>query len=518
VSEGVVSSSVAPGAVRKRGHGRVAPRARGWVARARTIPRPLAALLAVAAIQVVAWVLVMPPFQGPDEEGHFAYVQHLAETGEPPERATGNGRAVSAEQDEAMKWANLRALRGVLGARPGWSQAEQQRWDEVEASLGADASANGDGPNAVAQNPPLYYALEAIPYHVSPGGSFFDRFYGVRLGSALIYLASIAVMWLIASELFRPLWARTLATAMVALQPKLAMLGASVNADILLVFVWTLFIYLGLRIIRHGPTTRRLAGAGLAAAASLLTHGRGLAILPALLCLLVIAYLRWRPSAREALRGGALCLGIALLGLLVLAVFTSGVSTTGGAVYGGEIGRLSERGVNLREFLSYLWQFYLPKLAFMQPSIGPDYGFREVYIQTFYGDFASLEVQFPRFVTDLLLVGTVLLLIGLYTVAVTRLDAIRRSWPVIAFLVLTGLSMIALLHVTAYRSMLFTPTDPLFTGRYLLPLISLLAIAVTTVVMALPRRLAAVAMGGLVAVGVTLSLSGLGMAFVRFYA
>jgi hypothetical protein len=37
-------------------------------------------------------------------------------------------------------------------------------------------------------------------------------------------------------------------------------------------------------------------------------------------------------------------------------------------------------------------------------------------------------------------------------------------------------------------------------------------------VVAMPRRLGALATGGLVAAGIALSLSGLGIAFVRFYA
>jgi 4-amino-4-deoxy-L-arabinose transferase-like glycosyltransferase len=475
-------------------------------------------LLAIAAIQVAAWIVVLPPFQGPDEEAHFAYVQHLAETGDPPERSPGNGRNFSQEQSEAMKWANLLALRGVLGMRPGWTDAEERRWREVEASLPSDAAANGEGPNAVAQNPPLYYALESIPYHLAPGGSFFNRFYVTRIGSAIFYLASVAFVWLIASELFRPLWARTLATGIVALHPKLAMLGAVINADILLVLAWTAFIYAGLRIIRHGPTAKRQVGAGVAAAASVLTHGRGLAILGALVVLLAIAYLRWRPTPGQAFRGAALSLGTAGLGLAVVALLTSGVSG-GGGIYGGEIERLGDKAFNVRELLSYVWQFYLPKLSFMQPSIGPPgYGFREVYVQSFYGEFASLEVEYPRFATDLLLVATLLLLLGLYTVAVTRLDAVKRHLPTILFLLLTGLSLIALIHVTAYNSMLTNPADPLLTGRYLLPLVSILAIGVTVVVMALPRRLGALASGGLVATGVVLQLAGLGTAFVRFYA
>jgi hypothetical protein len=78
--------------------------------------------------------------------------------------------------------------------------------------------------------------------------------------------------------------------------------------------------------------------------------------------------------------------------------------------------------------------------------------------------------------------------------------------------------MVAVLHVSSYTTMLINPGDPVITGRYLFPLLSLLAIAVTVVVAALPRRIGAFATGALVAAGLVLQLSGLGLAFVRFYA
>ena len=505
-------------AVQARGRGRsIRASIAGWAGKSRAIPRPLAVLLVLATIQVVAWMLVLPPFQGPDEDAHFAYVQHLAETGQRPDGPDGSGRIFSTEQGEAMKWADLFVLRGVSAARPGWTDAQEKRWQALERELPGEASSDS-GQNAAGQNPPLYYALESIPYRLAPGGSFFNRFYMARLGSAAFYLAAVVFMWLIASELFRPLWARTLATAIFALHPKLAMLGALVNPDTLLVLIWTAFIYVGLRIVRHGLTLKRLIGAGAAVAASVLTHGRGLAILPALLVLLGIAYIRWRPPLRQTLVFVALGVAVAVAGLAVAGVFTSGVSG-GTAAYGGTIGWVGDTSFNVRQFLSYLWQFYLPKLEFMQPAVGvPSYGFREVYIQSFYSDFAWLEFGYPRFALDLLQTATILLLLGLYTVGVTRVAAVRRNWPTLTFLVLTGLSMVALLHVTSYSALLNNPGDPVLTGRYLFPLLSLLAVGVTVVVAALPRRIAAFTSGAVVAAGIVLQLSGLGIALVRFYA
>ena len=43
----------------------------------RRVPLPLALLLAVAALLVLAWTFTTTPLQGPDEPEHFGYAQQL---------------------------------------------------------------------------------------------------------------------------------------------------------------------------------------------------------------------------------------------------------------------------------------------------------------------------------------------------------------------------------------------------------------------------------------------------------
>ena len=61
---------------------------------------------------------------------------------------------------------NLQPLIGNLTAKPGWSPVDLKLWHEAERTLPAGAATNGSGPNAIAKNPPLYYALMAIPYRL----------------------------------------------------------------------------------------------------------------------------------------------------------------------------------------------------------------------------------------------------------------------------------------------------------------------------------------------------------------
>ena len=53
------------------------------------------------------------------------------------------------------------------------------------------------------------------------------------------------------------------------------------------------------------------------------------------------------------------------------------------------------RTLSVKGFLSTTWQFYFPRLPFMDARIGPDYGYRQVFIESFFGRFASLEVAYP---------------------------------------------------------------------------------------------------------------------------
>jgi hypothetical protein len=77
-------------------------------------------------------------------------------------------------------------------------------------------------------------------------------------------------------------------------------------------------------------------------------------------------------------------------------------------------------------------------------------------------------------------------------------------------------SMLALLHVASYRA-LRTGSDPLITGRYLLPLVTIFGLTVAFVVSSLRPRLSA-ALGTLVLAGLlALNLGGIMLTLTRFY-
>jgi 4-amino-4-deoxy-L-arabinose transferase-like glycosyltransferase len=485
--------------------------------RLRRVPRPLALILLVGALQSVAWNVALPAFQGPDEDAHFAVIQHLAETGNLASPTSG-GAPDSSEARAALTTLNLQPLIGNLTAQPAWSSVDLALWRQTERALPKGAATNGAGPNAIAKNPPLYYALMSIPYRVFLWLPLLKRLFVMRLFNALCYLATIAFSWLIAGEVLgRVRWKQALAAGVVALEPQLTFLSAVINADNLLIALTTAFLYAALRLVRRGPTMRRVLIASVLCAAASLTHGRGLVTVPVLLVALAAAWIRHRPAARATLYRGAAAAGT--LATALIAYLLLGRPASSGSLYGGQVQALNSGQFNVKQFLSSIYQFYFPRLPSLRARIGPEYGYRQVFIDTFYGTFGSLEVTFKQRVYDTLQVLSALGLVGFYTACVVNWRRLRRAWPTVAVLLSLLLTTLFFLHYVSYRALLGNGgTDPLITGRYLLPMVSLFGLAIAFTVGSLPRRLAPFVAAVILALGVLLSLGGLGITMARFYA
>jgi 4-amino-4-deoxy-L-arabinose transferase-like glycosyltransferase len=287
-----------------------------------------------------------------------------------------------------------------------------------------------------------------------------------------------------------------------------------VNPDNLLAASFAALAWLGLSLLRRGPSRARVIGLAAAASAAVLTHGRGLAILPPALAVLAILF--WR--VRRGDRGPKLLLAAAAGVVLAAAALAYAYSAAHGrgASFGDEISKTGH-GFDLGQFASYLWDFYLPQASFLSAHLGPSYGYRQVYIEQFYGTFGSLEVQFPRGVYDVLQWASGAGLVALVACAITARDALRRHVTSVVFGVLMLVSTLGVLHLSAYRTLLAEP-EPLIQGRYLFPLLALFGLAIGFVTDVLPRRAAVFAATALLMCGVMLDLSGLGLSLARFYA
>jgi hypothetical protein len=142
-----------------------------------------------------------------------------------------------------------------------------------------------------------------------------------------------------------------------------------------------------------------------------------------------------------------------------------------------------------------------------------------VFIDTFYGTFGWLEVAFRPRVYDLLQVFSALGLVGFYTACVVRWRALMRSWPGVVVMLSLLLTLVVFLHYVSYRALIGDQgMDPLITGRYLLPMVSLFGLAIAFTVGSLPRRAGPLVGAVVLSAGVILALGGIGITAARFYA
>ena len=484
----------------------------------RKIPLPLALIILVGVLQSIAWDLALPAFQGPDEDTHFAYIQYLAETGHLPSSTSG-GTPLSSEVQSTLTVLNLRDTAGNLGARPAWDRADVTYWRATQHALPKGSRTDGQGPNLIAKNPPLYYTVMSIPYRLVVWLPLLPRLFVLRLFNALCYLIGIIMAWLIAGEVFgRVRWKQALAAGVVALEPQLAFMSAVINADNLLIALTSAFLLAALRLVRRGPTMARVLTCSALSAAAVLTHGRGLVTLPVLCVALLVAWLAHRPQLRDTLTRGAAAL-VTVGGALVLYLLLGKVGGGGGSLYGGQIDALNSGSFKFRQYLSSIYQFYFPRLPSMQPRIGPAYGYRQVFINTFFATFGSLEITFRQRIYDILQVLSAVGLGGLYTACFVRGRQLLRGWPTVVVMLALLFTTLFFLHYVSYRSLLGNGgSDPLIVGRYLLPVVPLFGLAVAFTVGTLPRKIGVFVGAAILSLGLLLSLGAIAITAARFYA
>ena len=510
-----MSASIAPAERPSEPTGGLAEAGRRRVLRRACPPRPLAALLVLTALLGVTWSLVTPAFQAPDEDSHFGYTQQLAERFELP--GIQGRPKYSTEQSLGANLSNSEQAAAQLFVRMEWSHAAYERFRAQDAALTHARKENGGGENPASPNPPLYYLVEAGAYRTAEGANLFTRLQVARMASVAWILVTVAGVWLLAGELFRRDRLLQLTAAGTAgLLPMVQFVSSSVNPDAMLFALWSLALWLGVRLLRRGLT---LWGATLlfgVVGSACVVKATSLALVPGALIVLAIA---WRRAAGAPVRGRVRAVAGALLALVATFgawLVVAHLLHRSAAVQVAQVTSNAHTAPNLRQFASYLWQFYLPRPSFLTPfPIGAkNVAVYDAWLKTGWAGFGWLEVRFsePVYIFLAAVTGA----IAVVTLAVlwrARRTIDRAS---ILFMAVVAISLLAGLHWTEYR-MIISGQGPFNVGRYLLPLVGVAGLAVAVVVRSLRPMLrptgAALALGCLFA----LNLFSLALMLERFY-
>lgn len=479
---------------------------RRLTSRLRRPPQPLVLLMGAALIVGLAWVYLVPPWQAPDEFVHYAYTESLVERGERP----GDGpRLASTAQEFAGVRSNALQTAGVLHTQPTWSENAYERWQHDRDALSLGTRGDGGGPSGAAPNPPLYYTVEGLAYRAA-GGDVFDRFYAMRVLSLLNLLATVAGTWLLAGEVFgRNRLLQLVAASVPGLHPMVVFVSSGLIPDSMMLGLWAVALWLGARILNRGFELPAVTGLVAAAVAAIAVKYVSYALLPGVSLVLGVAGVRLvrerrGKSAARAAVASAVLLGVAGAAVLVI----SGVLN--------RVEQVPPPDLSASAFGSYLWQFYLPPLWFMEQfgalRESAVYG---IWIEGSWAAFGSLEVRLPGWIYAVLTVLTAIAAVAAVT-ALWRRRRARNLWIAGFLAVVTG-ALLAGLHWTEFVE-IQTNNRALNQGRYLLPLIPAAGLAAAASLTLLPGRWRAAAAGVLVAGSLLLQIVSLGTVAGRYYA
>jgi 4-amino-4-deoxy-L-arabinose transferase-like glycosyltransferase len=207
-------------------------------------------IMALALIKGLIWTLAMPPWYGPDEPSHFAYVQVLAVEGRVPHFAAQRSDGRDVPRDIQCSETNMGfRLNGPYFAEPpyGADPAHCSRPDTPAAQRPEVASSPTAGYS------PIYYLMAVPFYDLVRDAPVETRLEAVRLLSVLLGVAAAGFAYLAG------LWAfdgrRILAAAsaiLFTLQPMASQQFAIVNNDALLIALGAAFFWRFFRALRRG--------------------------------------------------------------------------------------------------------------------------------------------------------------------------------------------------------------------------------------------------------------------------
>jgi hypothetical protein len=279
-------------------------------------------------IRGVYYSVQLPLWEGLDEWAHFAALEWFAEHGRMPTR----GDLVSDEVVRSLElaplaWSNNGWVVGAVNHDDFWRlpAAERARRRAELARLTAAYRRTGELPSAIqrqyeAQQPPLYYALLAIPYRMTSACPIERQVLWLRCLSLLLASAAIPLAWSLARGLAASRRAAVPVAAFVAAMPVVPLYFARVGNDALAFALMTLALW----------ARRRWVVAGIALGAAMLAKAYALALVP------VFLLAAWRD--RKML--GALAVALAIAGW-----WYAGNLASTGTLAGDQMAMTSNAGV-----------------------------------------------------------------------------------------------------------------------------------------------------------------------------
>ncbi len=219
-------------------------------------------LIVAAFLNGLSWIILIPVWQYPDEQAHFAQVQNIAEMGGSP--IEGPDTSVEIAFSEAL----LGTARDSMGNNQftyqpyyhiEYTNSNQGYFENLINNLPRDTR-NTMQKREATHNPPLYHILASNFYNSFSANGLFTRVYAVRFFSLLLYSFLIKISYNAARLIFQNKVKEQIAlTTLIAFFPMLVFSTTGVLPDPLTILLFTVIFTLSLKIIKDKINLPRLA-------------------------------------------------------------------------------------------------------------------------------------------------------------------------------------------------------------------------------------------------------------------
>jgi hypothetical protein len=273
--------------------------------------RALGLLLLITLLKGVTWCAVIPVGQAPDEPSHLALAQFIGEFGRLP---GPDDRFQSDEFAQVMNLTQLYLISFHPEAKQRFStdQTGPRELDVLALDRTLSQSFELQSYSTAMHVPPLYHALGALGYRLVYSGSALARIYAVRLVSVVLTAILVVIAYFAVRDLFpeqQEMWVTV--PLVVSFHPMVTFLGSVVNSDILVIVLFSLILWLSIRVVRYGLNWKYALLLGIAVGLGILTKPMVLASGLALAISLLVTLARHRDSWLHVVLLAALILVIA---------------------------------------------------------------------------------------------------------------------------------------------------------------------------------------------------------------
>lgn len=218
-------------------------------------------LLLSTFLNCLAWIIIIPVWQYPDEQAHFAQVGNFAQT----------GSSVLYGHDTTLEVSLLESILGTARDKKGnnkyvynsnykidyseslygYFEKELISLDKSEREILVKIEST--------KNPPLYYSLSSYFYRFFDDNNIFTKIYVLRVFSSLIFLLFILLSYKLAILIFKNQSIAYAFSMLLAFMPMHVFVSTGILPDVLTNLLFTITIYASIKLLENNFSKKDLA-------------------------------------------------------------------------------------------------------------------------------------------------------------------------------------------------------------------------------------------------------------------